>query len=612
MNIAFKKICASVSPLNARIISGALVVMIAVAMTLAGSPPANATPPPTSISGFVSTDAGQPLPAHSMINLVDSTGNAWNVTTTVAGAYKATTTGKVAPILINAQDIYGLSLTGSGIANVTPYGDAVLGQTYQALNTSTATQFASPTLKLAPIQLQTELSLFKDVFQQPYAFYKISPTFNPFTTKFTFTGAYKNFLSEITYTGFGTSDQTISSTLGTLDWSATLTADSINQWSNAQWWVRSGPTGPYSGSYGYTTIPTDPSAGVTYAGVNTFYKTTFLPTLKHEGKLLDDFNLAFPKPFYDSTYLDGGKGAFVESEFDANSWRQERFLKVNVGRIISYFPNQPDSSHNLIGVAVDYTISRNGGTYVRPAVENFICGSDGTGCLLYGDQQLGSTCTSICLSSSSFIAGIPTPVVTLRGRLTTPTGTFVGVDLSDSDSSYFTFAPMTVITKTLSIKPVHTLPPITYLQDDWSLRTPITPPFSYTDQFSYFADSDSYSNYVLGYTTEPIDWLSPDPNGSHTLSDFHLGVPTVVKWNPPLTYIPLRVRLDGIACNSTQSIRLNSVQKFIAPTAKTGSIIIPKTVLGSPTTDFKIGVGYEGPYGKRASYEYGVGTCPPL
>jgi hypothetical protein len=611
MNVASTKVRVRVSQLSAQIFIG---VIIAAATALAGPAPAGAVPT-TTISGFVSTDTGQPALTHTMIELLPSTGAVFHVLTTAPGVYKADTTGMTPPILIKANDIFGYSLTASGTANVTTETDAVLNQIYQAgFGTNAATLFGlgSP-INLTPVQFQTELSLFKDVFQPSYTFYKISPTFNPFTTKFSYTGGYKSFLADLTYSGIGTSSQTISSTLGTLDWTAHLNADFGNKWSNAQWWVQTGgSSGPYSGSYGYTVIPTDPNAGVTYAGINTFYKATFLPTLKHEGKLLDYFNLFAPKPFYDTNFLNGGKGADTQSKFDANDWRQDKFPGINVGRIFSYSANTPDSSHNLIGVVVDYTINRNGGTFLRRAFENFICGSTGSGCVFYGDQQYGATCTDICSISGSLSAGTPTLAQTLRARLTTPSGNFSSVYLSDSYSDYFTDRLMNMTTKTLMITPVHNQPPINYLQDDWSLKTTITLPFNYNDRFSYFADEFyTYNNFVLGLTNEPVNWLSPDPHGTHLLSDFKLGSPTTVKFTPPLTYFPLRVKLDGIACNSTQSIRLNSVQKFILPTAKTGSIIVPKDVMGSPTVGFKLGLGFEGLYGQHSSFEYGVGaTCP--
>jgi hypothetical protein len=612
MKIAFRKPGIFAEKLGAY---GFVSMIAAAAMTLVGPLTAHAVPVrSTSISGFVSTDAGQPVATGSTIELLPSTGSKLDVLTTAPGVYKADTTGMAPPILIKANDIFGYSLTASGIANVTPETDAVVNQIYQAgFGTNAATLFGlgSP-INLTPVQFQTELSLFKDVFQQPYAFYKIPTTFNPFTTKISYTGGFKNFLSDTTYTGIGTSAQTISSTLGTLDWTADLLADSTNQWSNAQWRVQVGASGPYSGSYGYTQIPTDPNAGLTYAGINNFYNTTFLPTLKHEGKLLDYFNLALPKPFYDTNFLNGGKGAYVQSEFDATNWRQETFRGVNVGRILSYLPDTPDSSHNLIGVAVDYTINRNGGTFLQRAFENFICGTDGTGCVLYGNQQYGDTCTEICQESRSFSPGAPTLREALRASLTTPWGTFSSVYLSDSFSDYFSYDLMNVITKSISIKPVHYLPPQTYLQDDWSLKTTITLPFNYGDQFSYFAEGfPTYNSFVLGLTNEPVNWLSPDPHGTHLLSDFKLGSPLTVKFTPPLTYIPLRLTLDGTACNATQSIDLSSVQKFLNPTATSGSIIVPKQVKGLDTTGFKLRVGYEGLYGQRSSFEYGVGaTCP--
>ena len=611
MKIAFRKPGIFAGKLGAYGFAG---MIAAAAMTLVGPSTAHAVPVhSTSISGFVSTDAGLPVVTHSMIELLPSTGGTpLQVLTTAPGVYKANTTGMAPPILIKANDIFGYSLTGSGIANVTPETDAVVNQIYQAgFGTNAATLFGlgSP-INLTPVQFQTELSLFKDVFQKPYAFYKIPTTFNPFTTKISYSGGFKNFLSDTTYNGIGTSTQTIASTLGTLDWTANLTADSLNKWSTSVWQVQVGASGPLSGSYGYTVIPTDPNAGATYGGVNNFYKTTFLPILKHEGKLLDDINLLFPKPFYDTNFLNSGKSSVIQSEFDATKWRPEKFLSINVGRILSYSASNPDPSHNTIRVAVDYTINRNGGTFLRRAFEDFICGSDGTGCVFYGNQQLGGTCSEIKVDSDSIISGLPTAVQELRATLTSPSGSFSSVDLSDALGSYFTDAPMTMSTKTILLQPVHNIPPISYFQDEFRLKTTLSAPFVYDNQFTYVAQpgSVSFDSYVLGYTSEPANWLSPDPNGTHLLSDFKIGTPITVKFQPPLTFVPLRLELNGTACNGTNSTDLSSVQKFIKPTATSGSVVVPKQVQGLDTTGFELRLRYEGLYGQNSFFKYGVGA----
>jgi len=608
MNPVFRKIRIQAAKLGVYGLFGAIT---AAAVALCGPALADRPTKQVLISGVVLTDTGRPIAAHSTIDLVDSTGSAWTAMTTAPGVYKSATTGKVAPILIMAGDICGYSATGSGVANVTPLTDAVLNQIYQSLGTSCTTVFGAPTeLKLAPIQFQTELSLFKDVFQHPYAFYKIPTTFNPFTTKFSYKGAFGKFFGETTFTGFGTSTQTVSSTLGPLNWTTTLTADPTNQWSNALWQVQLGATGPYSASYGYTVIPTDPNAGATYAGVNNFYTTTFLPVLKHEGKLLDWINLLSPKPFYDTNFLNGGKGATIQSDFDANNWRQDKFLGIDVGRILAYSPDTPDSSHNVISVAVDYTINRNGGTFLQRAVEDFICGTDGSDCVFWGNQQLGDPCTDICSESVSVVSAAPTLSQNLRARLTSPQGTFISVILSDD--FYYTDAPMNLNTRSISITPTHGQPPITYMQDDYSLRTTLLAPYNYTDQFSYVADiAFTYNSFVFGLTTEPVNWLSPDPSGSHLLGDFNLGSPIKVEFKPPQTYLPLRVTLDGTACTASQSIRLNSVKSFISPTATSASIIVPKQVMSVDTTGFELRLQYEGPYGQSSSFKYGVGTACP-
>jgi hypothetical protein len=137
----------------------------------------------------------------------------------------------------------------------------------------------------------------------------------------------------------------------------------------------------------------------------------------------------------------------------------------------------------------------------------------------------------------------------------------------------------------------------------------LSAPFDYHNEFTYFADANAYDSYVYGFTFERVNWMAPDVNGTHQLSAFHLGIPTVVKFSPPLTYVPIRVELSGKGCNATQSIDLSSVQKFIKPTAKMASIIVPKLTLGQPTTGFELHLRYEGLYGQSSFFKYSVSSC---
>ena len=167
---------------------------------------------------------------------------------------------------------------------------------------------------------------------------------------------------------------------------------------------------------------------------------------------------------------------------------------------------------------------------------------------------------------------------------------------------------MTKSTKVIQLQPVHTLPPIPYTKDDYKLTATLSAPFAYNNEFTYFADSFTYDSYVYGYTNEPVNWMSPDVNGSHLLSDFKLGSPITVKFLPPLSFIPLRAQLEGKACNASQTIDLSSVQKFLMPTAKSASIIVPKQVMGQATTGFELRLRYEGLYGQNSLFKYGVGA----
>jgi hypothetical protein len=588
--------------------------MLAAVIALFGSAPAYAVVVTSSLAGSVTTETGLPVVTHSTIELLDSHGTLLDVLTTVPGVYKANTTGMTPPILIKSGNLFGYSESLKGVANVTPFSDLIVNQIYQAYGTNAAAEFTSgmPAL-ITAIQLQTSLALANDVFQQASTAYKIPPTFNWLTSKFNYKSGFGKLLSNTTFDGFGTDTQNVQSSLPNLEFTATFNADSGQHRSISVWQSQLPSMGPYSVSGGYTFIPSDPNAAATYAGVQNFFKTEFLPVLKHEKKLLDNYNLL---SFYAPSFLNSGKDAFTQSEFDATEWRKLKFTGINLGYIRNYEENSPDPSHNRITLAVDYRESLNGGTFTKRRFEDFICNSDGTGCLFYGNQQLGGARSEIKFESTSDSPGIPSTLQKLRATLFTPQNTFLSVNLSDALGSYFTDAPMDLSTKTITLQPLHNGPTVPYFKDDFSLSATLLAPFVYTNELTYDAlinptGSVEYDSYVYGYTSEPINWLAPDVNGSHQLSDFKLGRPIVVKFLPQVTYPVVSVELNGKACNATESIRLDSVQKFLSPKAKSASIVVPKLVMGLPTAGFELRLRSEGAYGQYSSFKYLVGaSCP--
>jgi hypothetical protein len=589
--------------------------LIAAAMALCGPTSAIAVTVTSSISGSVTTSTGSAVLTGSTIEMVDFNGVHKSVLTTLPGVYKADTTGLTAPLLFKSGNVFGYSETLNGIANITPSSDLIVNQDFQAFGTNAAAEFilAKPR-PITPIQLQSALALDKDVFQQPYAFYKIPSSFNPLTTKFSFTSGFGKFLGNTTFGGFGSADQTVQASLGTLDWSANFHGDPGLHWSLSVWKGQTHSTTTWSVSGGYSYFPSDPNAGATYGGVANFYKTTFLPILKHEGKLLDSFNLL---PLYNVNFLNGGKDATLQSQFDATDWRPLKFSAVNLGLIRDYTPNFDLQSHNRITLAVDYSESLNGGSFIKRRYETFICNSDGTGCSLWGDQQLGTARSEVKYSASSISSGVPTALQQVRASLISPQGNFLSANLSDAFGTYFTSAPMNPTTEIINLQPIHNLPPFPFTKDKFSLSATVPTQFAYNDSFTYDvalnpAGTVDYDSYVFGSTNETVNWLLPDVNGTHLLGDFKLGTAIAVKLkSPPLTFIPIHLDLRGQACNATQTIDLSAVQKFFKTTATSGSVIVPKMVMGQPTVGFKLSARYEGLYNQNTSFNYYVGaTCP--
>jgi hypothetical protein len=600
---------------SSKLLRAGMIVTVVVAMVLARS--SNAAAGPSSLVVTAASPIGQAVNDATLMEVADSAGVTRMLAKLSPGVFKADTTGLQPPILIKGDNLFSVSLTGKGTANVNGITDLGVNQIYQAQNTNALAQFGSLTpIKITPLQLRVESSLINNVYGLTYADFKIKPNLDLFTTKFTLgkpgLGAL---LTKSTFNGFGTPIENVTATLSNSTLAGTFTADNSVHWSWANWTQTALSSSSVSGSFDYTLIPTVPGVATAYNSVNSFLQGPYLKKLKFEGKLLDSINLI---PFYAPSYLNDGKDVPTETAFAATDLRQVKLSNFNLGQLRDYEENVPDSSHVRIAVDVSYNEFKSGVNLFKRRVNYFYCLNDGTGCQFGGDQQLGGTEAGLKWESFSFSSSPPTSSETIKGSFFAPVTTFSSVQLSDNDLSYFNNNLMNHTTKTIVLKPLHNGPTLNYVKDDFRLSASVVTPFVY-DDFLIFNGilpaspfTVSYNKFAAGRTNETINWQKPFLDGSHQLTDFKLGKPITVYWGLPVTYTVARIDLEGVACNSTPaSIDLHSVQSVIKPTATSASITVPSTVMDQPTAGFVLKAKFGGLYGQSSSLNYGVGsTCP--
>jgi hypothetical protein len=370
-----------------------------------------------------------------------------------------------------------------------------------------------------------------------------------------------------------------------------------------------------SGSLDYTKVLTANTANTDYLNVGTFLKTQWFPTFKKEGKFVDSTNVL---PLLDTNYLSNGFDRNTQASRYATDFRTLKFSPTfDLGVIRSYRVGFPDLSHNLIGV--DYTFTKTDFGVKLPERSSEIFKCDSTSCIPYGNQQLGGAEARIKWDTYSINPSPPLSFGTLKTSFFTPKNTYTSLRVSDS--TFFSSSLMDgPFAETLNLQPLHGGPIVPFLKDEFRLSADVLPPpFVYSDFFTFNGNlnpsgTTSYMRFAAGYTWENVNWLKPFLDGSHLLKDFHLPQTVNVKYDFPLTYPLFRARLDGTACSSAGTLKLDGVKKVIPLNARSASIKIPKEFSGQPTTGFILRLQFEGPYGQSSSLQYvvgGGGGCSP-
>lgn len=360
------------------------VLVIAAALLLSALP---AEAGPSVLVGEVTTDTGLPLSKDSLMQFADSAGHMKDLMLKTPGVYKIDTAAFTPPIWIKAGNVYAVSVTGNGVQEVTPVNYAILNQILQTQGTNAPAQFgALSPIPVTFVQIHAVSSMFKDALQYPLSSFKINlDKFDLNTTRFHFNSGFGKFLDNTTFSsGAGTATQIFQTSFGSgISQTSTFKAMVGGTW--AQWMTTAG--GATSGSLDYTKVLTTANAGRDYGNVGSFLKTQWFPTFKHEGKLLDSTNVL---PLLDTDYRSNGFDRDTQASRYATDFRTLKLSSTfELGVIRSYRIGFPDLTHNLIGL--DYTFSKTQFGVKLPDRISEVFKCDSTGCIPYGNHQLGGT-----------------------------------------------------------------------------------------------------------------------------------------------------------------------------------------------------------------------------
>jgi hypothetical protein len=584
-----------------------LAAAIAIATTLVWWPwPAEAG---DKLTVTVALPNGSPAPSGTSVQFLDSKGKAGTCSFLKLGTFNCITTGAASSSLLlvgGTQFGYAESLTGT--ANINGFTNFGVNQIYQAWSTSPAAQWSSPTpLQITQPMLNSANGLMDRTFLQPLTDYKITPalTYNYFTAKYNFTSGLGKLLPQLTYLGADTAAETIQTTLpGGINFSATATAITPTFGSVSRWTVQAGDASTYQSAYAI--YPASSDAPAVMLGVNQFLKH-FLATLHHEGALLDSTNLNI----YSPSFFENGNDATTQSYLEATRLRKITVKGFSIGSIASFKENVPTSGTDLIGINVIRSSLNHGVPCIDDCCITFVCGSDGSNCLEYGNQRIGSF--MLRSYQESDYSG-PTPIISsiLTAGGIAPTGTVSGYGIDDLDGIFNSTTIPFVKTELINVKPFHNGPSFPLSYDSFYIKKNFTPPVPPADLFSPEIDPitgtpQAFTAYPPPSTTETFKLLSPT---SFNGSDF-FGKTVKFTYALPLTFLVNSQFASGVECNSMNQTKiLNSIPMVLSPGAISVKFKTDKMLGGQPVTgaEYMFSQGALGGPAIKARYFVGT-TC---
>lgn len=584
-----------------------LAAAIAVATTVLWQPsPADAG---DKLTLTVALPDGSPAPSGTDVEFQDSAGKSGTCGFVKPGMFNCITTGAApSSLLLMGGTLFGYSESLTGTANINGFTDFGVNQIYQAWDTSPGAQWSSPSpLQITEPMLNSANAFMDRTFLLPLSDYAIKPnlTYNFFTSKYNFTSGLGKLLPQLTYGGVDTAAETIQTNLpGGINFSATATAMPTTVGTASRWTVQAGGASTYQSTYAI--YPASPDAPAVMFGVNNFL-THELATLRHEGALLDSTDLL---KYYSPAFLDNGNSQSAQLALDATRLRTITVKDLFVGPIVSFIENQPTTGSDLVGIDLIRSSINHGVPCIDDCCTIFECGSDGSDCLLYGNQRIGSF-NLRAVVESDYISATPTLSSILTAGGIAPTGTIS--DYVISDMHYFTGTTIPFVkTEQIKVKPIHDGYSYDLGYDSFNIQQNFTPPVPSSDRFSVAIDPlggtpDTFTAYPPSSTTETFKLLSPT---SFTGSDF-FGKTVKFTYSLPLTFLVNSQFASGVECNSmSQTKTLNSIPTVLSPGAISVKFKTDKMLDGQPITGAEYMFNLRALGGPEIKARYFVGaTC---
>ena len=552
---------------------------------------------------------GAPL-VNATITVKDRNGLSTTGTTGADGKYTVNVSALTAPFLLKVTaagnpDRYSVG-SQAGIVNLTPLTDMVVRNYYRARGLDVATVFTALS-STDPIPTTDEVALLvnqtKNLVARSLQANGVDPNgYNFITTAFDAnTAGVDAVLAASTLTDNGTT-MTLTVTEGATTQTSLVTANAGNSTVTAATTVTNGANTAASASS--TLVPSTSNALTALAGTNATL-TQLKSLVNVNGAALTGTHLtALTAP---NALWEGLSGTQLLGRL-ASDLRGKTIVTLNAGEIVSY-----DAVNNVIDVGMLFVESTVSGPREEKLTLRFK--QVGTNWLLFGDQQLGE----IGFHAESLIEHDnlhPTGLATKQ----------VSVDIRATQGLINTSAGVSIDCPTLPTLFNNTLVPQS--GTDIATHHPTTNPaddFTVTSDV-FFVKAANLANYpspgtvcnitmtpvgagalpvsyqvVSGATTTETTTLTTTPGG-FTIAAVS-GQTVNMTWTLPATLQITRITTAANVQNASNGNTFVS-EVFHGPTATSGSVSIPTTVGGLPTSQTTVNLGYDGPNGERISHLY--------
>jgi hypothetical protein len=549
--------------------------------------------------------AGTPA-QNVQVEFIDSLGHQDLTQTNDRGKYVfAPGSDRVAPYLIVSGGLTSCALPGWKTANVNGFADLETNLIYQAQGTSVASQALGTPLAITLEQVQAVTAIVNDGFEARLGSLAPSLNFNFFTAPLK--KSYVQLLRTSVFSGAGTATESVDSTVASATVTFTANAGTQSLWMLSHVTTTLGQ----STSSDWTLVPSG-GAAAAYRGVNTFaVDVASVINARKQHLANSDFD-----PFFDSGYREDGKNFTVSKDWTATIFRGSG-IKISTGTMFAFAAGVPDADHNTIGVTLETLTKLAGKPSLALYPQVFKCNSDGSGCLLYGNQAPARTFVDFVWTSTT---GPSTP--SQAGALNafalswtgTPDGTIASGTVSDQSHTFFNGANLVSAgLQTITLRPTPTTVSSAAFDVFVASTNALPPNPDYADPFTFGLSLTNPSgaattmSRAVGFAIESIVVMRPAPDAPHTIEDARPGGSLKVEWQLPTTFIPRLTLVYGDACNSHGTQPFDST-KPLGPSSVSATVKVPGAIGGDPPVGADVFIETTGLYGQhlRRRIEFGI------